>query len=742
MSRTRQKRTAGVLRGRDTFPELDALWTRLSRPARETFLRAAVAHTVQRPRDAADVLELVEQGFALLCGGAVSVHGRCVRFADRLKLLQQWPLLYSGKHEHFAPHVSLVLRLEPDRYPHFVHLAIANMTAGAGRSPGSAATLLDCARSVEWLRRMPPLLEHQAGVRAALGCLARNLGLVSLAELSREVGADTYPALDTLLSHFVAFEGLDPTTHELMVGLLPSLRAPVAGTDPDCEAGAVPVPASVPPSGSASASASSAYRTARVAAQAISTTPATPAPPDPVPPPATLDVTGAPLVLEDMETWLVYLASERVRVTVTGAFYAEDDAPARASVAAAGEHRVATAEARYGLVRLLCRELGLEQLESVKRGSGSTSLLRPGAAASEFLALSVEQRMRRVIDLLIDERRRPWFAGQHGAWLGGTLDNLAARLGPSPPTREHAARVLAPFATLQADAFHDLKALLDAWRGRSGPVFGLFLERLRREGRGAGDAPDLLGRQLRYALDAADCQGREPLEALDRAYARGVRDLLVRLSLLGGVQMADVLGERATIRLTEVGRYYLGLTKTFPARLEIAGDGTGAAAGGVPRVVVQPNLEVLVIGRAAAVELALARFAARQPGAGPARTYTLSRERVIVAVANGLAPDGIEQVFSEAVGGVDVPPNVSRTLLDWARAVRRARLVHVPVLVCDDEETALTIRSLATQGTVIPGDVVPVEPSKLAAFKKALQKKGIVLDEDDEPHRGRERRAW
>jgi hypothetical protein len=409
-----------------------------------------------------------------------------------------------------------------------------------------------------------------------------------------------------------------------------------------------------------------------------------------------------------------------VRVSQRGEAYVEDEAALIEAALGSRPSPLLSPLARATFALRIAERTGLTQGVS----SGGVTLLRPAAAAAQdWLEWPLARRWRSIVGMLLDTNRQEW--------LGGGLDQSARSLGPWPPEPTAAALTLAPFVDLAAGTFYPLEPLLARWAGELNPLYRLLLARMKQRGIDGVTHPHLLVSQLRYVLDDPEL-ARDPLGALDRAYARGVRALLARLSLIGGVEVGDALGEAETVALTEVGRFYLGFEKRFP-RLDETADAPA-------RIIVQPNLEVLVIGRAPAAQLALSRIAIAKEGeSGPARTFVLTRERVIEAIAHGAEPDSIAATLLEAAQGAEVPPNVVRTLNDWARAVRRARVVHVPVLVCDDEETALTIRSHAGKGVLVAEHGVPVDPTKLAAFKRTLLKKGIVVDEGPRDDRRRRR---
>lgn len=721
---------------RARLPWWDAIWERLPTSTRRTLVDLAMGGDVSA--EGADVARLIEQGlFEEGADGRWGFPADAEAFVVRIRRLASAPVLFSTTAEGLERTIEAVS-------------GRAGLLELGLRAVGPDADPRRVVGTPEWLRRMPPLLEQLPGVRRALGLLAANMGLVSLQAWCEELGAEAYPALDTLVAHLVVFEGLEPTTLRLMVGLLPALRGEHEDPDLDDEGDDMDDEGGDEGEGGegdelsvlrvlrglrdgAPAPSASAARSANAPRSASASKPARRQPrrppppavelPPPVPRPAELDVTGPPRLLTDLEALLLTLAEQRVRVSTRGELYVDDEA---ALDEALGGCRVVPVGIRRALALSVARALGLVSVV----GGGSARaprLLRPSDAAAAFLEQPLARRWQEVVDLLRDQERSDW--------LGGELEHLAIKLGGWSVTPARMLELIRPITALEPGRFYELRALFQVFAREANPLLRLFVERQVERGVMVDDWTPLLRSQLYYVLDPE--QLRDPLAALDRAFAHGLRRLLERLSVIGGVELGDVLGERATLALTDVGRYHLGLLERFPAVDEPPSESPSAA-----KVIVNPNLEVLVIGRAPRARLELARIAAPRGGeSGPARTYVLSKERVIDAVGQGLGPDQVVKLLEGAARGAAVPENVTRTLRDWAGAVRRARVVYVPVLLADDEETALTIRSFAGKDTVLPGHAVPVNPAKFAAFKRTLRQKGVVLDDPGAPDDRRRSRA-
>ncbi|MCW8137630.1 MAG: hypothetical protein KIT58_01850 [Planctomycetota bacterium] len=350
-------------------------------------------------------------------------------------------------------------------------------------------------------------------------------------------------------------------------------------------------------------------------------------------------------------------------------------------------------------------------------GPRGPRLLRPAADTGEFLDRPLRDRWRAVVEHLLAEERPDW--------LGGVLDALAARMGGWPVTRERTALAAGPILALEPGRWVELRALLEEPRARAEPLYQLFVTRQQRRGVDLPDWRPLTRRSSATRSTSPTCATRSPPTGPTPAPSSGCWRAWPSSAAWSWATSSPARRWRSP-----VGRHYLEPGSASPA-IDLADDPPG-------KVVVQPNLEVLVLGRAPAP--APAALATPRPGeSGPARTYVLSKDRSDRPRGLGAAPRRRPARAGRGRPRRRGPLNVARTVQDWARAVRRARVAYVPVLLTDDEETALTIRSLAGKDVLLPGHAVPVNPAKLSAFKRALRAKGVVLDEDEPPASGRRR---
>lgn len=698
---------------RATFEWFDALWERLTPALRAAYLWA-VAPPEERRGPAPATPELVAlAGHGLLTGGdpTATVPPRAAEFALRLASLRSLELL-----DDPDPGLLLATWIEvlvgPEKARELLELLKVRVKRGADPCDLLVEQVLD----PSWLELAP----DDPGARRLLGLLRAGSGVMLQADARRVIGPGTDRAIETLLRLLQAFEGLERGTHRLTIGLLSPLRRDPAparlelddrdaeeppdtlsgGSEPAAAKPSAAKPASAKAKRAASAPAPVVVAPAVVPPAAAAATPATPAvvPLAPAPRPA------RPPALDDLETLLVFCAGERLRLAQDGWPYVDDAAKLEAQLAPAHD-KAPNPATRSRRAITAARALNLAE---GRREQGGVQALRPTKQALEWLALPASRRWGVLVEATGDEH----------AWLGGKLEALAHSMSYWALGDEGNALLIAPLAAV-APGRRPLDELLAPWRGASNPLFEIYRRRFR-QGAPLEEVAQGLRNHLRWSAPDLVAERSDALAALDLAYRRGVLHLLRHLEHLGGAVVAGP-DEAAAVELLPAGRAYLGL-QAWPA--DALPDDPPA------RVVVQPNLELLVIGHAPAVLCSLARFCALKPGAGPARTLVLERDRVVDAVARGISGAELEAALEAAAPGA-VPQNVLRSVRDWAASVRRVRLVHVPVLLCDDEETALVVRSLAGKETVLDGHPVPVERRKLAAFRKLLQRRGLVVDDAD-----------
>jgi hypothetical protein len=196
-----------------------------------------------------------------------------------------------------------------------------------------------------------------------------------------------------------------------------------------------------------------------------------------------------------------------------------------------------------------------------------------------------------------------------------------------------------------------------------------------------------------------------------------------RLIPLGCVQPAvDEAGELCIARLPRLDRYF----GHAPAATE-AVEETPAAA---PRVIVQPDFSVVIIGLNPAPAAELAPFCERQKGrAGEgALVLKITREAVLKAVSHGLAAAEILARLRRHASN-EVPANVLREVQEWGDWVRQVSCTTLTVLRCPDRASADRVASaLGKQAERLSDTVVALAGDGLAtAERKKLQSQGIIV---------------
>lgn len=692
------------LTSRAGFEWFDALWERLTPTLRGAYLWAVTPPEERTaPTPATDELAaLVAHGLLTGSDATATVSSKAAAFAARLGSIRALGIL-----DEPDPELLLGTWIEVMHGPEKTRALLDLLKVRVKRGADPYDVLVSEVLEQGWLDALAGVHVDPAA-RRLLALLRAGSGVMLQADARRVIGSGTDGAIEALVRGLCAFEGLERGTHRLTIGLLSPLRrepAPPRVDLPDelDDRDAVDLPPTI------SGGSEPVRRPAKGKRAATAPAPAPVA--TPAPAPVASPIQARPPALEDLETLLIFCAGERLRLAQDGWPYVDDAAKLEAQFPPAHD-KAPAAVTRSRRAIAAARSLNLAE---PRREQGGLHALRPTRAALEWLALPPSKRWGILLEAVGDEH----------AWLGGKLEALAHSMSYWALGDEGNTLLIAPLAAVPPGR-RPLDELLAPWGGASNPLFEIYRRRFR-QGAPLEEVVQGLRNHLRWSAPDLVAERSDALAALDLAYRRGVLHLLRHLEHLGGAVVGGP-DDAASVELLPAGRAYLGL-QGWPE--DALPDDPPA------RVIVQPNLELLVIAsaasgpatlRAPAVLCSLARFAALRPGAGPARTLVLERDRVVDAVARGIPGPELEAALEAAAPGA-VPSNVLRTVRDWAASVRRVRLVHVPVLLCDDEETALMVRSLAGKETVLEGHPVPVERRKLAAFRKALQKRGLVVDD-------------
>ncbi len=244
-------------------------------------------------------------------------------------------------------------------------------------------------------------------------------------------------------------------------------------------------------------------------------------------------------------------------------------------------------------------------------------------------------------------------------------------------------------------------------------------------------------------------QGEEvipPLEELREEAGRSLIStfLTQRLIPMGAVQAAlDSEGKVCVARGPRLDAYF--------GRKMAATEMATPQATGSPRVVVQPDFSVILIGPVTSAAADLAPFCDRATAgtSGGAMILKLTRESVIRAVSNGLQPAQILDRLRKYASH-DLPVNVVREVQEWSGRVRRITLKHLYALRCPDPETGdRAMDALKRRAERLNETTIAVEGKLTAADRTRLRVHGILVDGEDVPTSSRagsgtsrRRRSW
>ena len=341
--------------------------------------------------------------------------------------------------------------------------------------------------------------------------------------------------------------------------------------------------------------------------------------------------------------------------------------------------------------------------------SGGKRALASTKAGRDWLALPAGERMQAVLDTV---RRRRWRTGQ---WTNTHWNFL--------PTYEQIRRtpsdndimvfedeIAEAWKHLPLDVWHET----NAWLDHAARVHNPITARVGAEGMVMVSKPDDW-RGLRWVKRAA-----ENLEAEARKMLASF--LLLRLIPFGGVEVGRVASEATAIRLTEVGRYFLGARLDFPP-IEDSGAG---------RVLLQPNFEIVFLGPNLAAEAVLGAFCERI-GQNTGTIFRLTKARVQQALHSGTSVERILRTLRETTGR-EPPANVATELGAWATTKRTYRSDVALVLRCPDAATARRVHGVLGEASVLHGEtLVELTAPLTAGRRRKLEQAGVFEDAPPEP---------
>jgi len=221
-----------------------------------------------------------------------------------------------------------------------------------------------------------------------------------------------------------------------------------------------------------------------------------------------------------------------------------------------------------------------------------------------------------------------------------------------------------------------------------------------------------------------------PLEERREEAGRLMLDAFLRRRLipLGGVRAAiDAEGMLCIARAPRLDAYF------GRAVAPSAGAGAGAAPA-ESQVIVQPDFSVIVVGPNPAPAAELAPFCERttRGGGQGALVLKLTRESVVKAVAHGLKPAEVVARL-ERLATKGVPANVLSDVRGWCGWVRRVQPATLTVLRCPDRDTAdRVVAALRKQAERVGDTLVAIDRKKLGtAERNKLRDHGIVVGAED-----------
>jgi hypothetical protein len=676
---------------RSELPPWDAKWHGLSVQARHHFVhQVKFSVTPGNPNPpAADVdnfpPEVLEE---LIAAGLIAVRtvGRspsprvvlpdaAIDFAARVRGLGRYHLLAEDLPSELKHYADACF------FTHGLVVEICNILhrAGVEGSGGLPDLLQRYVSRHRWPGWVADTL-HSEWARPLLDVLEAADGPIPLTELCQRVGGNAQEVratLDGLVGRLALVEDLDARTQEILVGLLPEVRSDLRRAR---------APRSRPPL-------------------------------VPCPEPKEVGPDGGPDI-NDLRVFLLDVAGTPPRLKQDGSLYQKE-----------GERLIHILEPlpdwftqALGLTltnRLLdafawARTLGLVKDE---RGRPDNRLhLSP--RGEKWLGNSLEsQRAHFYKALAADPKERapyPSAAADDSLFLGAYVVAVPVGTGRRPsywhvdPADRQALRdaVFRALAELPAGVFHRLDSFLaHATFGRHNPLL-LGQER-----------PDQVavfwsGRSVPALEEQREEAGRLLLDHV-------IRGRLIPLGCLRTALAGD--GGLCIARVPRLDAYF--------GQQEVALDLPDEAAAG-PRVVVQPDFSVVIIGLNPTPAAELAPFCERAQGhAGQGvLVFKLTRDAVVRAVTHGLAPAEIVDRLQRHASN-PVPANVLHEVRGWCEWVRRLTPEAMTVFRCPDRETADRVLAALGRDAQRLGDtLVGLAGERLGtAVRNKLHKQGIIV---------------
>ena len=202
---------------------------------------------------------------------------------------------------------------------------------------------------------------------------------------------------------------------------------------------------------------------------------------------------------------------------------------------------------------------------------------------------------------------------------------------------------------------------------------------------------------------------------------------------LGGVELGIAEGDRLCFRLTDAGRYLLGLRDDFSC---------GPQKTATGEIVIQPNFEVVFLAPSPQAEAMLSRVAERRPTAargsrGIGSLFKITRSAIYAAAAAGATAEQTLTML-RSVSAKPLPANVQREVEGWFSQCRSVTLDHAVLIRCPDADTAARVVSASgRKATLLTDTIVEVQSDKgQAALVKKLRAAGIFIQPSGKAAKG------
>ncbi|HYL44365.1 MAG TPA: helicase-associated domain-containing protein [Ktedonobacteraceae bacterium] len=158
----------------------------------------------------------------------------------------------------------------------------------------------------------------------------------------------------------------------------------------------------------------------------------------------------------------------------------------------------------------------------------------------------------------------------------------------------------------------------------------------------------------------------------------------------GGFIRAVVLGPLHWLGLVDVRTEKSGVAFCPVPAMVVVTNKEALPVQDVPwgRLIVQPNFELVALAPVSEALLIKLDSFAERVGLEHIAQYRMTKASIMRAIQLGLQAETIQQILTEAAGGVEIPQNVQYSLIEWERQARRIELWQ-DVALLEVEDPAL-----------------------------------------------------